>query len=333
MAAGPAPGVAYAGLGIRIVAYIIDAILLGIVGAFLFIALGAIFPGSVLGGNLLMALVFGVLLAIANLVISAVYFLWGWTNPEMRASLGQRALGLQTLNASDGSTLTRPQAVRRWACLYGIFAVASALQLALGGSDLATLASLIGLADLRVLDLPAVGDKPEPEEAGLPRRPGGDGGRQAGRLTRTSARSNGAGNRRPRSDSRRLQDASATETRDQLCVGACADPGYGDAVRAAEELAALSLWCMMGRRTVGGGGTPLGLEVEAPHVARPEHRDRPPVERGHPPDPEPLRGGDEQRVGEPRAVLRGLRHELGGARRGPPGSAARGGSTPPPATR
>jgi uncharacterized RDD family membrane protein YckC len=143
--AGPAPGVAYAGLGIRIVAYIIDAILLAIVGGFVFVALGAIFAGSILGGNVFMALVFGVLLGIANLVISAVYFLWGWTNPEMRASLGQRALGLQTLNASDGSTLTRPQAVRRWAWLYGIFAVASALQLALGGSDLAIFGSLIGL--------------------------------------------------------------------------------------------------------------------------------------------------------------------------------------------
>ncbi len=143
--AGPAPGVAYAGLGIRVGAYIIDVILLSIVAVFLSIALGALFFTSVIGGNVVMALVFGVLLGIANLVISAVYFIWGWTRPDMRGSLGQRALGLQVLNAADGATLTREQAVRRWAWLYGIFAVASAVQFALTGTDLAGIGSLIGL--------------------------------------------------------------------------------------------------------------------------------------------------------------------------------------------
>jgi uncharacterized RDD family membrane protein YckC len=143
--AGPAPGLAYAGLGIRVVAYIIDAILLGILGAFVFTALGAIFLGTAAGGNFGIALVVAVVLAVANMIISAIYFIWGWTNPDMRASLGQRVLGLNTLNASDGATLTRDQAVRRWAWLYGIFAVASALQLALGGSDIRVLGSLIGL--------------------------------------------------------------------------------------------------------------------------------------------------------------------------------------------
>ena len=143
--AGPAPGVAYAGLGIRIGAYIVDAILLGILNFFVFIALGAIFVSSVIGGNLFMSLVFAVLLAVASMVISAIYFIWGWTNPAMRASLGQRALGLQVLNAADGATLTRDKAVLRWAWLYGIFAVASAFQLALSGTDIAILSSLIGL--------------------------------------------------------------------------------------------------------------------------------------------------------------------------------------------
>jgi hypothetical protein len=143
--AGPAPGIAYAGLGIRIGAYIVDAILLGILNFFVFVALGAVFVGSVIGGNLFMSLVFAVLLAVASMVISAIYFIWGWTKPAMRASLGQRALGLQVLNAADGATLTREKAVLRWAWLYGIFAVASAFQLALTGTDIAILSSLIGL--------------------------------------------------------------------------------------------------------------------------------------------------------------------------------------------
>jgi uncharacterized RDD family membrane protein YckC len=145
---GPAPGVAYAGLGIRIVAYIIDWILLAVVFAFVSIIFGSIFFGSLLTGGVGIAVVAGVVYAVVNLIISAAYFIWGWTNPQMRASLGQRVLGLNTLNASDGGTLTRDQAVRRWAWLYGIFAVASAVQLALGSSDIRILGSLISLLTL-----------------------------------------------------------------------------------------------------------------------------------------------------------------------------------------
>lgn len=143
--AGPAPGLAYAGLGVRIVALIIDYILLLIVFLFVSIALGAIFLGTLINGGVAGALVAAVLYAIANLVISAVYFIWTWTNPDLRASLGQKALGLNTLNAADGATLTRPQAVRRWLFLFGIVAFASAMQTALSATSLNTVGSLIGL--------------------------------------------------------------------------------------------------------------------------------------------------------------------------------------------
>lgn len=143
--AGPAPGIAYAGLGIRIVALIIDYILLLIVFLFVAIALGAIFLGTLINGGVAGALIAGVLLAIANLVISAVYFIWAWTNPDLRASLGQRVVGLNTLNAGDGATVTRPQAVRRWLYLFGFVAFAYAMQSALSATSLNTLASLVGL--------------------------------------------------------------------------------------------------------------------------------------------------------------------------------------------
>jgi hypothetical protein len=146
--AGPAPGILYADLTTRIIAFIIDAVLLSIVGMFLAVALGAFFVGFLLGGNFFMSLVLGVLLAVANMVISAVYFIWGWTNPQMRASLGQKALGLQTVGAADGATLTRPVAIRRWVYLYGIYAVASALQFGLSGTSLAALTPLISLLAL-----------------------------------------------------------------------------------------------------------------------------------------------------------------------------------------
>ena len=144
-AAGPAPGIAYAGLGIRIVALIIDYILLLIVFSFVAIALGAIFLTSLINGGSFMAIIAGVLLAIANLVISAVYFIWTWTNPDLRASLGQRVVGLNTVSATDGATVTRPQAVQRWVYLFGLVALASAMQSALSATSLGTLAYLIGL--------------------------------------------------------------------------------------------------------------------------------------------------------------------------------------------
>ena len=143
--AGPAPGLAYAGLGVRIVALIIDAILLWIVFLFVAIALGAIFLTALINGGTAGALIAGVLLAVANLVISAVYFIWAWTKPDLRASLGQKALGLNTLNAADGATLTRPQAIRRWLFLFGIVAFASAMQSALQTTSLSTIGFLIGL--------------------------------------------------------------------------------------------------------------------------------------------------------------------------------------------
>jgi uncharacterized RDD family membrane protein YckC len=147
-AAGPAPGVAYADLVTRLIAFVIDAVLLWIVMVFVGIALGALLFGFLLGGGFFLALIAAVLLSVASLAVSAAYFVWGWTNPSMRASLGQRALGLNTVNALDGATLTREQAVRRWFFLYGLLAVASVLQTTLGASDISFLGPLIGLLSL-----------------------------------------------------------------------------------------------------------------------------------------------------------------------------------------
>jgi hypothetical protein len=49
------------------------------------------------------------------------------------------------VNAADGATLTRDQAIRRWAWLFGPQVVASVCQFALGATDIAVLGSLIGL--------------------------------------------------------------------------------------------------------------------------------------------------------------------------------------------
>ena len=159
-ASAPAPtqvpghaGLFYADVPNRVIALIIDAIIVGIVGlilsAILYQALGwpttvTTVPDSsqILGVRIetstnFVALFAGTILGIA---ISAGYYLYTWT--RMRGTLGQKALGMQVGNAFDGVTLTMEQAVKRWLALGGVFALAQFL------NPLPLLGLLIGLAGL-----------------------------------------------------------------------------------------------------------------------------------------------------------------------------------------
>jgi uncharacterized RDD family membrane protein YckC len=135
IAAGPAPGVVYADLVTRVIAYIIDGIILGIAWAIVWsIVAGAILFSAGFSSFLIVGLVLGVL----YLAASAAYFVYTWT--RMRASVGQRVLGLETVNAADGATLTQDQAIRRWAFLYSPQAIGLVGYYAIG-----FLGSLLGL--------------------------------------------------------------------------------------------------------------------------------------------------------------------------------------------
>jgi uncharacterized RDD family membrane protein YckC len=144
IAAGPAPGVVYADTTMRVIAYIIDSILLFIAIFLLAIILGAIAVGFALGGGLVVGVIFAVIIAIIALLGSAFYFVYFWQT--LRASPGQKMLGLETVNAADGATLTRDQAVRRWAFLFGPSVVASVFQFSGSvSSGLGSIGSLLGL--------------------------------------------------------------------------------------------------------------------------------------------------------------------------------------------
>lgn len=128
----PVPGAAglvYADVPNRAIAYIIDAIVIAIVNVVIFGVLGGI-GLSIVSGNLQTGFsynyVASVILGIIGLVISAVYFIYTWTS--MRATVGMRILGMQIGNAVDGKTLTRDQAIRRWAIIAAPSVVAQALQ-------------------------------------------------------------------------------------------------------------------------------------------------------------------------------------------------------------
>lgn len=141
-AAGPAAGIAYADLGIRIGAYIIDVIILVLVGivvnailvAILFASLFTVGTGAfIIGGLIVLAI---------NVVLGGVYFVYTWTT--MKASPGQRMLGLMTVNESDGSALSQNQAISRYLIMFAPGYVASLASNVVGGT-VGLLLSLVGL--------------------------------------------------------------------------------------------------------------------------------------------------------------------------------------------
>ena len=90
------------------------------------------------------------IIAIIALLGSAFYFVYFWQT--LRASPGQKMLGLETVNAADGATLTRDQAVRRWAFLFGpqvVASVFSVLGLGLEHARVARVAARAGRVHLR----------------------------------------------------------------------------------------------------------------------------------------------------------------------------------------
>jgi len=113
--AGPA-GFVYADVPNRAIAYIIDGILVAIVGTIIAAVLGgvglaavAIDPGTL---NLSINYLGLIISTIIGVAISAGYFIYTWTS--MRATIGMKVLGMQIGNAGDGKTLTMDQAGRRW---------------------------------------------------------------------------------------------------------------------------------------------------------------------------------------------------------------------------
>jgi uncharacterized RDD family membrane protein YckC len=113
--AGPA-GFVYADVPNRAIAYIIDAILVGIVAGIIGAVLAGVglSTGTFAPGTLNFEVNFVGLLvsAVIGAAISAAYFVYTWTS--MRGTVGMKALGMQIGNAGDGKTLTMDQATRRW---------------------------------------------------------------------------------------------------------------------------------------------------------------------------------------------------------------------------
>jgi uncharacterized RDD family membrane protein YckC len=113
---GPAPGLRYAGFGVRTLAYLIDSLVLGAVVALASIPLGGFTHdnGTTLDNNGTVTTVptLNPSLQLFALLAGAIYFGLAWG--VFARTLGMRALHLQVLRATDGHRIGIPRALLRY---------------------------------------------------------------------------------------------------------------------------------------------------------------------------------------------------------------------------
>jgi uncharacterized RDD family membrane protein YckC len=136
--AGPAPGIVYADLVTRIIALVIDSVILFIP----YMIVSSIVVGMFLFSGGAMYTIIGLVVGLLYAAVSGAYFVWTWTT--QRASYGQKFLKLQTVNAADGATLTRDQAIKRFLFLYAGTLI-SAIGQNVFGLGIGGLLGLVGL--------------------------------------------------------------------------------------------------------------------------------------------------------------------------------------------
>ena len=131
VAAGPTAGIAYADLGIRIGAYIIDVVILVLVALLVNTILIAILIGSIFTVGTGAAVIGGLIILAINVLLGAIYFIYTWTT--MKASPGQRMLGLMTVNEADGAALSQNQAITRYLVMFAPGYIAALASNVIGG--------------------------------------------------------------------------------------------------------------------------------------------------------------------------------------------------------
>lgn len=116
---GPA-GLFYADVPNRIVAFVIDIIVLAIIGAIVSLVLGGLLGGVTSSPSLdsaggeLNPVPF-LIVSVVQLGVSLLYFGYSWS--VQRATPGMRLLGLQIGDEADGRSIDRRQALVRWLVL------------------------------------------------------------------------------------------------------------------------------------------------------------------------------------------------------------------------
>ena len=108
---GPAPGLAFAGFGERLVAYVVDAILVTIVVVVVAIAGGLVIAGGAVSGSVSTAVGGGFFLVFAILIVTLGYFPFFWARGG--ATPGMKMFGLIVVRDRDGGPISGGQAILR----------------------------------------------------------------------------------------------------------------------------------------------------------------------------------------------------------------------------
>jgi uncharacterized RDD family membrane protein YckC len=119
---GPAPGVRYAGPGERLIAFLIDGIIVGIAYFALFFVLGGLIFAGAAGaaassnagagaGAFFAFFAFIPLIAVGGYLIQGCYFAILWYRGG--ATLGMRVMNIRVVRSADGGPLTKQQAILR----------------------------------------------------------------------------------------------------------------------------------------------------------------------------------------------------------------------------
>jgi uncharacterized RDD family membrane protein YckC len=111
----------------RIIAYIIDIIVIFVISFAVFLVLAIVGISTTSGTGLTATTnwIGSLILTAFGLAISGAYFVYSWSN--QRATIGMKALGLQIGDAPGGATVTTNAAIRRWLALGAAFSIAQAL--------------------------------------------------------------------------------------------------------------------------------------------------------------------------------------------------------------
>jgi len=124
--AGPA-GVALADIPDRVIAFVIDAIILGVVGFIVstitLSVLGDNLTGGVFGINIRVhGIVSSLATAAIMLVVSGAYFIGMWSRMG-GATVGMKVMKLSVRDASSGAVVNQSQAINRWLFVGAPFAI------------------------------------------------------------------------------------------------------------------------------------------------------------------------------------------------------------------
>ena len=109
--AGPAPGVRFASHGARLVAYIIDGFLIGIVMIIASLVLGLVFFGAVASDSAGAAIGGTLLYVILILALSLAYFPYFWWKGGQTP--GMKPFRLRVVRDSDGGPISGTSAILR----------------------------------------------------------------------------------------------------------------------------------------------------------------------------------------------------------------------------